>query len=117
MAFVIGLLSTFAVGWGVADAVVASGLSDYGGDVSQYLGLLEGSSAFSFSPLGGEDDSDEDKEQRARAAMTTSRKAAAASGGDFGGDYGNYLRLLEKDSALGYNPQTDPISDNQVPLL
>ncbi len=34
--------------------------------------------------------------------------------GDFGGDYGNYLQLLEGDTALGFNPQSDPISDNQV---
>ena len=34
--------------------------------------------------------------------------------GDFGGDYGNYLKLLESNSALGYNPQADPIGDNQV---
>ena len=34
--------------------------------------------------------------------------------GDFGGDYGNYLKLLESNSALGYNPQSDPIGDNQV---
>jgi hypothetical protein len=34
--------------------------------------------------------------------------------GDFGGDYGNYLQLLEGDSALGFNPQSDPIADNQV---
>lgn len=37
--------------------------------------------------------------------------------GDFGGDYGNYLKLLESDSALGFNPQADPIGDNQVTLL
>ena len=34
--------------------------------------------------------------------------------GSFGGDYGNYLKLLEGDSALGFNPQEDPIGDNQV---
>jgi hypothetical protein len=34
--------------------------------------------------------------------------------GDFGGDYGDYLKLLEGSSALGYNPQADPIADNQV---
>ena len=33
---------------------------------------------------------------------------------DFGGDYGNYLKLLESDSALGFNPQADPIGENQV---
>lgn len=34
--------------------------------------------------------------------------------GDFGGDYGDYLKLLEGNSALGFNPQADPIGDNQV---
>jgi hypothetical protein len=34
--------------------------------------------------------------------------------GDFGGDYGNYLKLLKGNSALGYIPQADPIADNQV---
>ena len=34
--------------------------------------------------------------------------------GDFGGDYGDYLKLLESNSALGFNPQADPIGDNQV---
>jgi hypothetical protein len=34
--------------------------------------------------------------------------------GEFGGDYGSYLQLLEGDSALGFNPQSDPIADNQV---
>ena len=34
--------------------------------------------------------------------------------GDFGGDYGDYLKLLESNSALGYNPQSDPIAENQV---
>ena len=34
--------------------------------------------------------------------------------GDFGGDYGDYLKLLESNSALGFNPQSDPIGDNQV---
>jgi len=37
--------------------------------------------------------------------------------GDFGGDYGNYLRLLEGDTALGFNPQSDPIGENQVQIL
>ena len=34
--------------------------------------------------------------------------------GQFGADYGDYLKLLEGDSALGFNPQSDPIGDNQV---
>jgi len=32
---------------------------------------------------------------------------------EFGGDYGSYLKLLEGDSALGFNPQSDPIGENQ----
>ena len=46
----------------------------------------------------------------------TSRQAGGDGSaiGDFGGDYGNYLKLLESDSALGFNPQADPIGENQV---
>ena len=39
---------------------------------------------------------------------------SASAMGDFGGDYGDYLKLLESNSALGFNPQADPIGDNQV---
>ncbi|XP_040573062.1 uncharacterized protein [Lepeophtheirus salmonis] len=38
--------------------------------------------------------------------------ARDSSLGDFGGDYGNYLKLLEGESALGFNPQPDPMSDD-----
>ena len=34
----------------------------------------------------------------------------------FLGDYGDYLKLLEGNSALGFNPQADPIGDNQVKI-
>ena len=43
--------------------------------------------------------------------------SATTAMGDFGGDYGNYLKLLEDDTALGFNPQADPISDNEVGKL
>ena len=66
----------------------AETLSDYGGDVDQYMSLLQSTSALTFGPK-------------------------RSTGGDFGGEYGDYLHLLESDSALGYNPQTDPVSDNQ----
>lgn len=33
--------------------LVKSDLSDFGGDVKQYMSLLQGSSAFSFSPQKG----------------------------------------------------------------
>ena len=136
-----------------------TGLSDFGGDVSQYMSLLKGSSAFSFSPGEGEeedggegepggflgdigglggggggkegDDKDESLEEeqeeifrrRRRRGDCGSEKGSTASPsattamGDFGGDYGNYLKLLEDDTALGFNPQADPISDNQVGKL
>ncbi|CAB4054731.1 unnamed protein product [Lepeophtheirus salmonis] len=32
--------------------------------------------------------------------------------GDFGEDYGNYLKLLERESALGFNPQPDSMFDD-----
>ena len=50
-----------------------------------------------------------------RASKPGSRSESAIS--DFGGDYGSYLQLLEGDSALGFNPQSDPIADNQVYFL
>ena len=49
----------------------AGGLSDFGGDVSQYMSLLTGTSAFSFRPAGtptvpdtllGEGEEDEEEE-------------------------------------------------------
>ena len=78
-------------------------LSDFGGDVRQYMSLLQGSSAFSFSPQK------DDEEKRKRESGDS-----ASAMGDFGGDYGDYLKLLESNSALGFNPQADPIGDNQV---
>ena len=91
------------------------------------MSLLKGTSAFSFKPGGGvgdttatepqdllpdrlEDDDafDDDDEMRKRSLEEKS------PGEDFGGDYGDYLKLLQGDSALGYNPQPDPIGDNQV---
>ncbi|XP_059078987.1 uncharacterized protein LOC131877341 isoform X1 [Tigriopus californicus] len=130
-----------------------AGLSDFGGDVSQYMNLLKGSSAFSFKPggepmegdddsesgegggmmgmgpdmfggMGGDDSEDElmageeSMDRIARALMEASEGApkgdgAASMGGTFGGEYGDYLKLLEGDSALGFNPQADPIADNQ----
>ena len=80
-------------------------LSDFGGDVRQYMSLLQGSSAFSFSP---QKDEEESAEKRRREMGDSSAM------GDFGGDYGDYLKLLESNSALGFNPQADPIGDNQV---
>lgn len=126
-------------------AINGDGLTDFGGDVSQYMSLLQGSSAFSFSPggQGGGDaippelDGDEEltMDRRGFGGMSSGAMEAASSGygfqkkrgamgadsdasalGDFGGDYGNYLKLLEGDSALGFNPQADPIGDNQVSL-
>jgi hypothetical protein len=47
-----------------------------------------------------------------RSSKPGSRSESAM--GEFGGDYGSYLQLLEGDSALGFNPQSDPIADNQV---
>ena len=76
-------------------------LSDFGGDVRQYMSLLQGSSAFSFSPQ-------KDEEEKRK------RESGDSAMGDFGGDYGDYLKLLESNSALGFNPQADPIGDNQV---
>lgn len=49
--------------------------------------------------------------------------SSAGSGGssssgmsEYGADYGNYLKLLEGKNALGFNPQSDPVEDNQVHL-
>jgi len=84
-------------------------LSDFGGDVRQYMSLLQGSSAFSFSPQKDE----EDAEKRRREMMGGDSSTGGSAMGDFGGDYGDYLKLLESNSALGFNPQADPIGDNQ----
>ena len=56
------------------------------------------------------------EEEEDEAEGGTSRQAGGDGSaiGDFGGDYGNYLKLLESDSALGFNPQADPIGENQV---
>ena len=54
---------------------------------------------------------DDDAEREKRQEMGD---PAASPMGDFGGDYGDYLKLLEGNSALGFNPQADPIGDNQV---
>ena len=105
-------------------------LSDFGGDVSQYMSLLKGTSAFNFKPGSGageeepenilpdrlEDDEDDVNEEEAFEDERRRRRSseAASPGEDFGGDYGDYLKLLQGDSALGYNPQPDPISDKQV---
>ena len=66
---------------------------------------------------GGQDSqghrSSESSTARRRASKAGQRSESAI--GDFEGDYGNYLQLLEGDSALGFNPQSDPIGDNQVP--
>jgi len=70
--------------------------------------------------FGDKDDEDEDEvgnmdlrsSKTSRAKMSTSSSSTAM--GDFGGDYGNYLKLLEGDSALGFNPQKDPVYENQV---
>ena len=81
-------------------SLLANGdLSDFGGDVRQYMSLLQGSSAFSFDPKTNEDGK---KLRETESPM-----------GEFGGDYGDYLKLLESNSALGFNPQADPIGDNQ----
>ena len=87
-------------------------LSDFGGDVRQYMSLLQGSSAFSFSPQKDEDE--ESTEKRRREMMGGDSSTGGSAMGDFGGDYGDYLKLLESNSALGFNPQADPIGDNQV---
>ncbi len=104
-----------------------TGLADFGGDVGQYMTLLEGSSAFSFGPasadgggggkedLTGEEDVlvGEEEEEEARRRSVSGAESSETAMGDFGGDYGDYLRLLEGDTALGFNPQSDPVSDNQ----
>ena len=56
---------------------------------------------------------DEDTATEKRRDLGDSSTSAM---GDFGGDYGDYLKLLESNSALGFNPQADPIGDNQVSL-
>ena len=96
-------------------------LSDYGGNVGDYMSLLQGTAAFSFKPGGsvpnpGGVDIDEEIEPEKRSFKYNRRGSGEKNsiGADFGGDYGDYLKLLEGDSALGYNPQTDPVADNQV---
>ena len=54
------------------------------------------------------------KSQGHRSGESRSKSRSGSAMGDFGGDYGSYLQLLEGDSALGFNPQSDPIADNQV---
>lgn len=96
--------------------LVKSDLSDFGGDVRQYMSLLQGTSAFSFSPKTAEEDSEREKRQEL-AGLDPASSGTGSTGspmGDFGGDYGDYLKLLESNSALGFNPQADPIGDNQV---
>ena len=94
------------------------------------MSLLEGSSAFSFGPGGGDDNDEggvvvgdedgaigsmalEDDDSLGLRSVSGAESSETAMG-DFGGDYGDYLRLLEDDTALGFNPQSDPISDNQA---
>ncbi len=48
------------------------------------------------------------------SSSSSSASAPTTAMGDYGGDYGDYLKLLEDDTALGFNPQADPITDNQV---
>lgn len=99
-------------------------LSDYGGDVSQYMNLLQGTSAFNFAPssvpLHGGNGGYADTEMEADSDLSRKKpKRAMGSEGqgamkDYGGDYGDYLKLLEGNNALGFNPQSDPIVNNQV---
>ena len=79
------------------------------------MSLLQGSSAFSFKPSGDDGGNELEDELEAK------REAGGGDGvdknsamKDFGGDYGDYLKLLEGNSALGFNPQSDPIADNQA---
>ena len=66
-------------------------LSDFGGDVRQYMSLLQGSSAFSFSPQKDEDE--ESTEKRRREMMGGDSSTGGSAMGDFGGDYGDYLLI------------------------
>ena len=56
----------------------------------------------------------EEEEEEAEGGISRQTGGDGSAIGDFGGDYGNYLKLLESDSALGFNPQADPIGENQV---
>ena len=87
--------------------------------MSQYMSLLQGTSAFSFKPGGAAIPVDDDPEDESLKLRKISRSDGEMSEGksamgEFGGDYGDYLRLLEGNSALGFNPQEDPIAENQV---
>ena len=66
--------------------------------------------------LGLAEDEDDvvDEEEESELPMGSDDSGAKSPGSDFGGDYGDYLKLLEGKSALGFNPQSDPVADNQV---
>ena len=72
-----------------------------------------GSSAFSFGNPSLDQEVG-DRKKRQESTDFTSASSSSSPMGDFGGDFGTYLKLLESNSALGYNPQSDPIGDNQV---
>lgn len=93
-----------------------------GDDESESDGMM-GMGSEMFGGMGGDDSENEsmegedDMDRLARALMEPMEgtpKGDASMGGTFGGEYGDYLKLLEGDSALGFNPQADPITDNQV---
>ena len=69
-----------------------------------------------YESYKAEEEGKKGEEEEDEAEGGTSRQAGGDGSaiGDFGGDYGNYLKLLESDSALGFNPQADPIGENQV---
>ena len=64
--------------------------------------------------LGEDEDDVIEEEEESEMPMGAGGSEAKSPGSDFGGDYGDYLKLLEGKSALGFNPQSDPVADNQV---